>query len=1030
MTTRTFEFSEGTSNKFWSISLDGSSHTVRYGRIGTAGQTSTADFPSESQARKSYDKLIAEKLKKGYVEKGSTEGVIAAVPAKAQGAPAPASPAVAEAQTRPTAPSAASIGAAASAKASSYSAGVRRVIDLDLAALSYVPARRGASTPLPPATPFDLNDCLERLRKKVRPRTYGWEWDFSQAVPSRALSPPEAEFWLAAMTYEHKSDLKPEACADELGKRSFTGQLPERLELGRRYLSPCVTPCLAALTTPEQLCQLLLDPSTGAGTERWSHNGFALRVGFRHFVLPHLNDDAIAHWRAAAKALWNPAAFPTDYYEAPGPAFYYGAMFGLQDEVRGLVATWPDDKYVSSSWDHTHYHRPQEIVCGAGPADEVAHQFRRLKLPTNSAFDIQTFLAVTETSALDVVARTIVNTGRKEDAEELLEALARVHAPEAAPFFLGIVVNSKAPRAARAWLESNLDETIVGLMPVAAGMGKLVAEATEFLNSVKRRGDSERIAAHLAAVPADVAAQIRAKVLDVTEERFEELDSTPDWWTSAFQQMPLRKQKPIDWIVPTDLPPVTLDGRSLNADHVAQLLGALQVSTLEAPHPLLPSLRAHADRDRLDAFCWKLFESWLADGAAAKNKWAFTAAGFLGADRTVLKLAPLIRAWPGESQHQRAVLGLEVLRTIGTDTALMQINGIAQKVKFKGLKERAVGCMDAIAISRGMSRAQLEDRIVPDCGLDERGERIFDFGPRQFRFVLGPELKPMIRYPEGTTKADLPKPGTKDDASKAAPAVAEWKLLKKQIADVAKIQGVRLEQAMVTGRRWNAAEFDKLIVRHPLMVHLARLLVWAAYDSSGAVTASFRVTEDQTLADVSDQPLTLPDNATVGVLHPMQVMEQPHLLEQWGQLFGDYEIVPPFPQLGRPVHRLTAEESAQPAMTHFASRARLPAQTLVFGLEKLGWQRGVPADAGWVGEHSKQFHGANVTAVINYEEGFSVGYWEGAGEQTIQRVFFVPGLYTPQMYPQHKNAMRLAEVNPIAVSEVIGDCELLLAKAK
>src|SRR5688572_33419399 len=77
MTTRRFEFSEGTSNKFWTITLDGSSHSVNYGRIGTAGQTQTAEFGSEAEARKSYDKLVAEKLKKGYVEKNGSGGPVA-----------------------------------------------------------------------------------------------------------------------------------------------------------------------------------------------------------------------------------------------------------------------------------------------------------------------------------------------------------------------------------------------------------------------------------------------------------------------------------------------------------------------------------------------------------------------------------------------------------------------------------------------------------------------------------------------------------------------------------------------------------------------------------------------------------------------------------------------------------------------------------------------------------------------------------------------------------------------------------------
>ena len=35
MSERTFEFKDGTSNKFWAISVAGDSHTVRFGKIGT-----------------------------------------------------------------------------------------------------------------------------------------------------------------------------------------------------------------------------------------------------------------------------------------------------------------------------------------------------------------------------------------------------------------------------------------------------------------------------------------------------------------------------------------------------------------------------------------------------------------------------------------------------------------------------------------------------------------------------------------------------------------------------------------------------------------------------------------------------------------------------------------------------------------------------------------------------------------------------------------------------------------------------------
>ena len=69
MSRREFEFSDDKSNKFWIIELDGNEFTVNFGRIGTNGQTQTKEFASPDAAKKEYDKLIAEKLKKGYKEK-------------------------------------------------------------------------------------------------------------------------------------------------------------------------------------------------------------------------------------------------------------------------------------------------------------------------------------------------------------------------------------------------------------------------------------------------------------------------------------------------------------------------------------------------------------------------------------------------------------------------------------------------------------------------------------------------------------------------------------------------------------------------------------------------------------------------------------------------------------------------------------------------------------------------------------------------------------------------------------------------
>ncbi len=69
---RRFEYVGGTSSKFWTGDLEGSTFVVVYGRIGTAGQRKDKAFPTEEAARRELEKKIAEKLREGYTEVGGT----------------------------------------------------------------------------------------------------------------------------------------------------------------------------------------------------------------------------------------------------------------------------------------------------------------------------------------------------------------------------------------------------------------------------------------------------------------------------------------------------------------------------------------------------------------------------------------------------------------------------------------------------------------------------------------------------------------------------------------------------------------------------------------------------------------------------------------------------------------------------------------------------------------------------------------------------------------------------------------------
>src|SRR4051812_12741904 len=75
MAMRTFQFSDAKSHKFWNIEVSGTGLTVTYGKVGSTGQTQVKSFASAEKAQAEADKLIREKLKKGYVETTPKETV-------------------------------------------------------------------------------------------------------------------------------------------------------------------------------------------------------------------------------------------------------------------------------------------------------------------------------------------------------------------------------------------------------------------------------------------------------------------------------------------------------------------------------------------------------------------------------------------------------------------------------------------------------------------------------------------------------------------------------------------------------------------------------------------------------------------------------------------------------------------------------------------------------------------------------------------------------------------------------------------
>ena len=192
----------------------------------------------------------------------------------------------------------------------------------------------------------------------------------------------------------------------------------------------------------------------------------------------------------------------------------------------------------------------------------------------------------------------------------------------------------------------------------------------------------------------------------------------------------------------------------------------------------------------------------------------------------------------------------------------------------------------------------------------------------------------------------------------------------------------RLEKAMFTRRRWEPEGFAAHMVAHPLLRHIARRLVWAVHDPHGATVGSFRIAEDLSYADVHDARYEIPEGATIGVAHPVELGPA---LAEWSEVFADYEILQPLDQLGRPSLELTAAERAGRSLERFQKIVLDPDQ--IAALEPRGWSSGPVGDPPVWSRFLRPLGEDDRYMIVDISPGLKGGVAAGSGYQTIERVW-------------------------------------------
>ncbi len=382
------------------------------------------------------------------------------------------------------------------------------------------------------------------------------------------------------------------------------------------------------------------------------------------------------------------------------------------------------------------------------------------------------------------------------------------------------------------------------------------------------------------------------------------------------------------------------------SEHAARVLLHLAATAEATPPPMVDQLLAHVPAENRARLALALVEHWIAADGDPKRRWALKLVPGNADDRVVDLFMKAINDW-NRPRLQRAAAATEQLGEVDTLYALLRVQEISESRKLKDLVVRAArAALRAAAARRKMSVAELFDEVTPDFGLGA-GLNL-SVGPQAYRIELQGDLS--LRVIDDKGKARKSIPAVKDESLKAEweAASAQLKTLNTSLKTVIKQQGPRMQAALVTGKRWPRARWQRLFVEHPLLRIVGRSLIWRIEDAPQLAHTSFRLAEDFSLVDVEDDPVTLPDDCSISLWHPATAADGER--EAWQTNLADYELDALVDQLGA-----CAE---LPGEAQFKDGTLLPPAPITVAQEQLsslfkkhGYRPGPVGDGPSINEH-------------------------------------------------------------------------------
>ncbi|MET7420095.1 DUF4132 domain-containing protein [Dactylosporangium sp. NPDC005555] len=288
--------------------------------------------------------------------------------------------------------------------------------------------------------------------------------------------------------------------------------------------------------------------------------------------------------------------------------------------------------------------------------------------------------------------------------------------------------------------------------------------------------------------------------------------------------------------------------------------------------------------------------------------------------------------------------------------AIAALVRMQRRNRHRGKLKQIAAALDEAATAAGVSRSELTELTIPDCGLDRQRQR------RVRTAVISVDERARVRVAwelDGTTTTKPPADVDPEAAAEVRRVTAD---LKKALAD----ERQRLEDLLVEDRDWPLDTWRERYLEHPVTGVFAGRLLWTVVDGDRRYTGLPRADGRFTLAggDAADPDV----GARIRLWHPVDA--DPEQVRAWRARILADELHQPFKQAFREVYLLTpAEEETRTYSNRFAAHILRYQQAYALMKERRwgsnylgGW------DGGYSGEAKREFPSADLTAVFHHDQ--------------------------------------------------------------